>query len=66
MNTIDVAKLSKKEVKQVLQDMINGKIVTIQLLEELCLAENKKDKNRISEIVDRHFEEYDEVFRKLA
>ena len=67
---IDVKKLSKEEVKALLTEMVESNIITCDILDAIRIETSEmklpKEKNRIVDIIKRHFIEYDEVFRKLA
>jgi len=69
-SVIDVKTLSKNEILHLIQDLLNEKIITPELLAELAEKEHnldsKEDMAFIESLVNKHFEEYDEVFRKLA
>ena len=70
-SVIDVKKLTKNEIKHLIHDLIESKIITHQFLLELAESKVKKnedidDMQFIESLIDKHFEEYDEVFRKLA
>jgi hypothetical protein len=66
MNTIDVSSLSPGDVKQILLRMIHEKKITKELLNELTQTDLLAETNRIEAIVEKHFEEYEEIFKKLA
>ncbi len=68
---IDVKTLSKKEIKQLIHDLIESKIISHEFLLEIAESKTKKNENSndmeyIESLINKHFEEYDEVFRKLA
>lgn len=70
-SVIDVKQLTKKEIKHLLNDLIESEIVTHQFLLDLVETKSKEmektnDLNYIESLIDKHFEEYDDVFRKLA
>jgi hypothetical protein len=69
-SVIDVKALSKNEVIHLIKDLLNENILTHQLLSEVADINKSKDSteniNYIEALIDKHFEEYDEVFRKLA
>ncbi len=70
-SVIDVKTLSKNEIKHLIHDLIESEIITHQFLLELVESKVKKnedfdDMQYIESLIDKHFEEYDEVFRKLA
>lgn len=70
-SVIDVKKLTKKEIKHLIHELIESEIITHQFLVELAESKAKKsedldDIQYIESLIDKHFEEYDEVFRKLA
>ncbi|HMP31702.1 MAG TPA: hypothetical protein PKD85_19020 [Saprospiraceae bacterium] len=63
---IDVKKLSKESVKSLLRELISADMLTAEFLKELQIESTNKDFNRLEKIINKHFEQYDEVFRKLA
>ena len=70
-SVIDVKTLSINEIKHLINDLIESDIITHEFLLEI--AESKMNKNEnsndmayIESLINKHFEEYDEVFRKLA
>ncbi|MFZ1750279.1 MAG: hypothetical protein WAU01_08815 [Saprospiraceae bacterium] len=66
-SVIDVKKLSKKEIQQLVYELIESEMITSQFLLELAESKEKTDDLKyIESLIDKHFEEYDEVFRKLA
>ena len=69
-NTIDVKTLSKTQIICLIKDLIDEKLITSQLILQIL---DKKPENEpvedlayIEQLINKHFEEYDEVFRKLA
>jgi predicted house-cleaning noncanonical NTP pyrophosphatase (MazG superfamily) len=71
-SVIDVKTLSKKEIVLLLKDLIDNKMVTHQILAKVAETNSTvnehdiDDMSYIESLIDKHFEEYDEVFRKLA
>lgn len=70
-SVIDIKTLSKKDIKSLIHDLIESEIITHQLLLDIAeFGESKSkdlnDMSYIESLIDKHFEEYDEVFRKLA
>ena len=69
-SVIDVKTLSKGELIHLVKDLLESKIITHQFLSELAdISETENDTlsmEYIESLIDKHFEEYDEVFRKLA
>ena len=69
-SVIDVKTLSKSEIIHLVKDLLESKIITHQFLSELAnISETENDTlsmEYIESLIDKHFEEYDEVFRKLA
>jgi hypothetical protein len=65
---IDVTKFSKTEVISLLQEMFKANMITKEIVDEVFQTKtiNGIDMTRIEKLIDKHFEEYDEVFRKLA
>lgn len=68
---IDVKTLSKNEIKHLIHDLIESEIITHEFLLEIAESKTKKNENSndmeyIELLINKHFEEYDEVFRKLA
>lgn len=67
-NVIDVKTLSKEELLGLIRNLITEKLITHELLSEI--ANNNygsiDDISEIDTLISKHFEEYDDVFRKLA
>ena len=67
-NVIDVKTLSKEELLGLIRNLITEKLITHELLTEI--ANNNygsiDDISEIDTLISKHFEEYDDVFRKLA
>lgn len=67
-NVIDVKALSKEELLGLIRNLITEKLITHELLAEV--ADNNysyiDEMSEIDALISKHFEEYDEVFRKLA
>ncbi len=67
-NVIDVKTLSKEELLGLIRNLIIEKLITHELLSEI--ANNNygsiDDISEIDTLISKHFEEYDDVFRKLA
>ena len=68
--TIDVKKLSKEEVVILVKNLFKENLITNELLEEMANINSKNTSQEelayIEQLIEKHFEEYDEVFRKLA
>ena len=69
-SVIDVKTLSKEEIVGLIKELLKEKIITNEFLSELA-DQNSQDDTfddlaYIESLIDKHFEEYDEVFRKLA
>jgi hypothetical protein len=70
-SVIDVKTLSKTEIIHLVKDLLESKIITHQFLSELAdisgaEVNDTHSMEYIESLIDKHFEEYDEVFRKLA
>ncbi|MBC7885394.1 MAG: hypothetical protein H7X99_07955 [Saprospiraceae bacterium] len=68
---IDVKTLSKSEIINLVKDLLESKIITRNFLSELADISDSEvvdtsSMEYIESLIDKHFEEYDEVFRKLA
>lgn len=65
---IDVTKLSKEESINLVKDMLEHKLITKELIDQINEEKsiNGIDMSQIEAMIRKHFEEYDEVFRKLA
>jgi hypothetical protein len=67
---IDVKTLSKPQIIRLIKDLIDEKLITSQLILQILdkKPENEplEDADYIEKLINKHFEEYDEVFRKLA
>jgi hypothetical protein len=69
-SVIDIKTLSKDEIVHLIKQLLDLKIITPQLLSEIAKknndAVNPESMEYIESLINKHFEEYDEVFRKLA
>ncbi|MBK7634592.1 MAG: hypothetical protein WAT22_09625 [Saprospiraceae bacterium] len=69
-SVIDVRTLSKDEIIHLVRQLLDLKLITPQLLTEVAKKNNSNDDiesmDYIESLINKHFEEYDEVFRKLA
>lgn len=70
-SVIDVNTLSKNEIILLIKDLLDHKIITHQFLSEVAemndlKSEDIEDMAKIEALINKHFDEYDEVFRKLA
>lgn len=67
-NVIDVKTLSKEELFGLIRNLITEKLITHEFLVEVANNNynNIDDISEIDALISKHFEEYDEVFRKLA
>jgi hypothetical protein len=67
---IDVKNLNKDEIRHLIIELLNQNLITMDILTELVENKNKDtsegDMSHIESLINKHFEEYDEVFRKLA
>ena len=69
-SVIDVRTLSKDEIIHLVRQLLDLKLITPQLLTEVAKKNNSNNDiesmDYIESLINKHFEEYDEVFRKLA
>ncbi len=67
-SVIDVKTLSKEDVIHLIKDLLHEKLITREILDEIADKNNhsEDDLAYIERLVNKHFEEYDEIFRKLA
>jgi hypothetical protein len=69
-NAIDVKTLSKTQIIRLVKDLIDEKLITsqliLQILDKKPVSESGEDLDYVEKLINKHFEEYDEVFRKLA
>jgi len=68
-NVIDIKALSKEELLSLIKSLLNEKFITHELLSEIAENNTNDGTDNMAEIealINKHFEEYDEVFRKLA
>lgn len=67
-SVIDVKTLSKNDVIHLIKDLLNEKLITREILDEIADKNNQyeDDMAYVERLVNKHFEEYDEIFRKLA
>ena len=58
------------EIIHLVRQLLDLKLITPQLLTEVAKKNNSNDDiesmDYIESLINKHFEEYDEVFRKLA
>lgn len=69
-SVIDIKTLSKDEIVHLIKQLLDLKIITPHLLSEIAKknndAVNPESMEYIESLINKHFEAYDEVFRKLA
>ncbi len=67
-SVIDVKTLSKEDVIHLIKDLLHEKLITREILDKIADKNNhsEDDLAYIERLVNKHFEEYDEIFRKLA
>ena len=69
-SVIDIKTLSKDEIVHLIKQLLDLKIITPELLSEIAKRNNDaihpENMEYIESLINKHFEEYDEVFRKLA
>lgn len=67
---LDVTKLSREDAQKLLLEMLDKNVINLDLLNSIMdhLSDNdsKKRQDRIKEIVDKHFDKYEDVFKTLA